>query len=55
MEFRGLVLVFDDDQGLTKLIERTLLCIGFAVECVFTQSGAFEKIESNEVDLLLLD
>ena len=49
------VFVVDDDQGLSRLIQKTLQREGFTVVTAFSGKEAIAWLEKNRADLMLLD
>jgi two-component system response regulator MprA len=49
------VLVVDDDQSLRRMLERSLLAEGFAVQAVADGGAALAAIERSAPDLVVLD
>lgn len=49
------ILVVEDEENISKLINDTLNLSGYEVECAFDGEEAIEKIKDNKYDLILLD
>lgn len=49
------ILIVDDDQGLLRLLQKTLEREGFATACATSGREAKEWLAHNRADLMLLD
>ena len=49
------ILILDDDISLCKILSEELREIGYDAAYATTADGAFEFIENNSIDILLLD
>ena len=54
-ELQPKVLVVDDDEGLTRLIDRALRREGFATSTASSGKEALEWLASHRAELMLLD
>jgi two-component system phosphate regulon response regulator PhoB len=49
------VLIVEDDQGIQEMLEYSLEADGYVLHKAYTAAAAWELIESNKIDLVLLD
>ncbi len=49
------ILVVEDDEGLSRLIKKSLKNTGFDVEVVHNGAQAVDRVVNNPIDLMLLD
>jgi two-component system phosphate regulon response regulator PhoB len=49
------VLIVEDDQGIQEMLEYSLEADGYVLHKAYTAATAWELVESNKIDLVLLD